>query len=60
MLIINENFPKRVEMENATHYLLEQAYAKQREIRAEFLSVGKDINPLIVVQLPNKSEKYYY
>lgn len=57
MLIINENFPQRVEMENATHYLLEQAYAKQREIRAEFLSVGKDINPLIVVQLPNKSEK---
>lgn len=44
-------------MENATNYLLEQAYAKQREIRAEFLSAGKDINPLIVVQIPNKSEK---
>jgi type III restriction enzyme len=57
MLIINENFPQQVEMENATNYLLEQAYAKQREIRAEFLSAGKDINPLIVVQIPNKSEK---
>lgn len=57
MLIINENFPQRVEMENATSYLLEQAYAKQREIRAEFLSAGKGINPLIVVQIPNKSEK---
>lgn len=57
MLIINEDFPQRVEMENATNYLLEQAYAKQRKIRAEFLSVGKDINPLIVVQIPNKSEK---
>jgi type III restriction enzyme len=57
MLIINENFPQRVEMENATNYLLEQAYAKQRKIRAEFLSAGKDINPLIVVQIPNKSEK---
>lgn len=57
MLIINENFPQQVEMENATSYLLEQAYAKQREIRAEFLSAGKDINPLIVVQIPNKSEK---
>lgn len=57
MLIINEDFPQRVEMENATEYLLERAYTKQREIRAEFLSVGKDINPLIVVQIPNKSEK---
>ena len=57
MLIINEDFPQRVEMENATNYLLEQAYAKQRKIRAEFLSAGKDINPLIVVQIPNKSEK---
>ncbi len=57
MLIINENFPQQVEMENATSYLLEQAYTKQREIRAEFLSAGKDINPLIVVQIPNKSEK---
>ena len=57
MLIINENFPQQVEMENATSYLLERAYAKQRKIRAEFLSAGKDINPLIVVQIPNKSEK---
>lgn len=57
LLIINEDFPQRVEMENATEYLLERAYTKQREIRAEFLSVGKDINPLIVVQIPNKSEK---
>ncbi len=57
ILIINENFPQQVEMENATSYLLEQAYTKQREIRAEFLSAGKDINPLIVVQIPNKSEK---
>ena len=57
MLVINQDFPQQVEMENATNYLLEQAYAKQREIRAEFLSAGKDINPLIVVQIPNKSEK---
>ena len=57
MLIINEDFPQRVEMENATEYLLERAYTKQREIRAEFISIAKDINPLIVVQIPNKSEK---
>ncbi|WP_122643624.1 DEAD/DEAH box helicase family protein [Luxibacter massiliensis] len=57
MLIINEDFPQQVEMENATSYLLKQAYAKQREIHAEFLFNGKDINPLIVVQIPNKSEK---
>ena len=56
MLIINEDFPQRVETENQTAFLLERAYAKQRALRAAFLSLGKDINPLIVVQIPNKSE----
>lgn len=57
MLIINEDFPQVIETENQTEYLLEKAYDKQRELRSAFLSAGKDINPLIVVQIPNKSEK---
>jgi len=56
LLVINENFPQTVETENQTGFLLERAYDKQRKLRAAFLSAGKDINPLIVVQIPNKSE----
>ncbi len=56
LLVINEDFPQTVRTENQTGFLLERAYEKQRKLRAAFLSVGKDINPLIVVQIPNKSE----
>ena len=56
MLVINQDFPQTVETENQTAYLLEKALLKQRELRAAFLQKGVDINPLIVVQIPNKSE----
>lgn len=56
MLVINQDFPQTVETENQTAYLLEKALLKQRELRAAFLQRGVDINPLIVVQIPNKSE----
>lgn len=56
LLVINEDFPQTVEAESQTGFLLERAYDKQRKLRAAFLSTGKDINPLIVVQIPNKSE----
>lgn len=56
MLIINQDFPQSVETENQTSYHLEKALLKQRELRAAFLQKDTDINPLIVVQIPNKSE----
>lgn len=56
MLVINENFPQVIETENQTEYLLEKALAKQRELRSLLLNKNKDINPLIVVQLPNNSD----
>lgn len=56
MLIINEDFPQTVVTENQTEYLLEQAYNKQRNLHAAFSQNNCDINPLIVVQLPNNSD----
>lgn len=56
LLVINQDFPQTVETENQTTYLLEKALVKQREIRAAFLQKEADINPLIIVQVPNKSE----
>lgn len=56
MLVINEDFPQTVETENQIDFLLDKAYEKQRDLRAAFLTLKRDINPLIVVQIPNKSE----
>lgn len=56
MIVINENFPQVVETQNQTEFLLEQALAKQQQLRSLFLERHKNINPLIVVQLPNRSE----
>ena len=56
MLVINENFPQVVETDDQTDYLLDKALLKQRELRSLLLQCGKDIDPLIVVQLPNNSD----
>ncbi len=56
MLVINEDFPQTVETENQIDFLLERAYKKQRDLHSAFLSLNKNINPLIIVQIPNKSE----
>lgn len=56
LLVINENFPQTIETDNQTWYLLERALNKQREIKSIFLNKGVDVNPLIVVQLPNNSD----
>lgn len=56
MLIINEDFPQTVTTDDQTAFLLDRALAKQRDLRAAFLQRETDINPLIVVQIPNKSE----
>lgn len=56
MLIINENFPLQLDVANQTEYLLEQALKKQRELHSALLNQGVKINPLIIVQIPNKSD----
>lgn len=56
LLVINENFPQVIETENHTEYLLEKALAKQRQLRSAFVMRGVNVNPLIVVQIPNDSD----
>ena len=56
MLIINENFPQRVQVEQQIDFLLGRALTKQRELHSEFLTRGILVNPLIVVQIPNKND----
>jgi len=56
VLIINEEFDQNIHAEDQINYLLNKALAKQEEIYAEMRSIGKKINPLIIVQIPNKND----
>lgn len=56
LLVINENFPQTIETDDQTKYLLDRALEKQREIRSLFLNTKANVNPLIIVQLPNNSD----
>lgn len=56
LLVINENFSQKEKVNDQIDFLLERALAKQRELKAAFIQQGTDVNPLIVVQLPNKNQ----
>lgn len=56
MLVINENFPQLIETENETEYLLDCAIKKQNELHCLFQKNKSDVNPLIIIQLPNNSD----
>ncbi len=56
VLIINEDFAQNITVDDQVSYLLDQARAKQRALHAEYLQREIDVNPLIIIQLPNRSD----
>lgn len=54
-LYINENVSSNVELENEHEYLLDLALEKQKAIRREYRDNNIEVNPLIIVQMPNNS-----
>lgn len=56
LLIINENFEQTITVDDQITYLIDKALDKQRELHSAFLRLKVEINPLIIVQLPNKSD----
>ena len=56
LLIINEDFAQTIRVENQISYLLEKALDKQRQLHSALLQKEADVNPLIIVQIPNKNE----
>lgn len=56
MLIINEDFPPSINVDDQVSYLLEQALKKRRQLHMAYLKRKVSVNPLIIVQIPNKSE----
>lgn len=56
LLVINENINQEVEMVNQVDYLLELALKKHEQLKTAFANEKANVNPLIVIQIPNKSE----
>lgn len=56
LLIINENFEQHINVDDQITYLLDKAINKQREVCSEYAKQKAEINPLIIVQIPNKSD----
>lgn len=56
LLIVNEDIQQKENVKNITEFLLEKAIEKQKTLRSEFLKIHAYINPLIVVQIPNKDD----
>ena len=58
LIQINPDFPsgKTFKDKDEVAFLLEQAFAKQQELKLGFAAKGSKVNPLIVVQLPNNSD----
>lgn len=56
VLVINEDFAQNISVDDQVSYLLEKALEKQRVLHAEYLRRDINVNPLIIVQLPNKSD----
>ena len=48
---------KKFQNKDLDELLLELAIERQIELKAEFTAIGKDINPLVLIQLPNDDSK---
>lgn len=55
-IIINQDFEDGISVDSQVNYLMEKALAKQRELKKQFIELDVDVNPLIIIQVPNKSD----
>lgn len=56
LLVINENFAQNENVTDQITFLLDKALEKQRQLSSVFLQKNINVNPLIIVQLPNRNE----
>lgn len=54
-LYVNENVSNNVELENEHEYLLDLAIEKQKAIRKAYKEKNIEVNPLVIIQMPNNS-----
>lgn len=54
-LYINENVSNQTTLSNEHEYLLDLAINKRKAIKDEYIKLGVQVNPLIIIQVPSKS-----
>ena len=55
-LYINENVSNASTLSNEHEYLLDLAIEKRKAIKQEYMKLGVQVNPLIMIQVPSKSD----
>lgn len=55
-LYINENVSNASTLSNEHEYLLDLAIEKRKAIKQEYMKLGIQVNPLIIIQVPSKSD----
>ncbi|MEG1149756.1 MAG: DNA helicase, partial [Bacilli bacterium] len=55
-LYINENVTNQTTLLNEHEYLLDLAINKRKAIKQEYMNLGVRVNPLIIIQVPSKSD----
>lgn len=55
-LYINENVSNDTTLSNEHEYLLDLAIEKRKAIKKEYMKLGVQVNPLIIIQVPSKSD----
>ena len=55
-LYINENVSNESTLSNEHEYLLDLAINKRKAIKEEYIKLGVQVNPLIIIQVPSKSD----
>ena len=55
-LYINENVTNEKTLTNEHEYLLDLAINKRKVIKDEYVKLGVQVNPLIIIQVPSKSD----
>jgi len=58
VLVINEGFGQNIKVENQISFLFDKALVKHAELKEAYDNQGSNVNPLIIVQLPNNNEVY--
>ena len=55
-IYINENVSNQTTLSNEHEYLLDLAINKRKAIKDEYIKLGVQVNPLIIIQVPSKSD----
>ncbi len=57
-LYINENVSNQTTLSNEHEYLLDLAINKRKAIKEEYMKLNVQVNPLIIIQVPSKSDDF--